>query len=818
MGRAVVLYEGMNTGYGITGASRTVANEGPLARTIRRPPTRVRSATPLVIATMFATTWVFEAQAEPGQARHLADADHTSIARNFDSGAGRSNARALRPGNSNDDRLLQIAQATTDDARRSTVPERHWTDTLSCELANARRDIELLQRLEQDRNRVEQLEKELEAARRDAEAQAARGAKERLETSGLKHDGEGVATEQKSLQQERERSEQLQQDLAAARRDVETQTALASKTSAELSRLKQENESSAAELRKSLDEERVRSESLEHDLAAARRDAETQTTLATKASEATSRLKEESEAGTAALQKDLKQQRERAAQLEQALAAARTNAEDQNRRSQAAEASAAELKQAMQKERERANALAQDLSVTRTAVYAYEAQARKATDEAIELRQAAANSAPALCKTAPDERERAERLEQELTAARRDVESQAALAAKTSEEASRLKRANETGAAELQNSLQKEYQRSAQLEQDLAAARRGVETQSALATKAREEASRQKQTSESSVAELQKSLQKEHERSAQLEQDLAVARRGVETQTALAAKAREEASQQKRTSENSVAELQKSLQQERERSARLDQELAAARRGVETQTALTAEATREILRRSQGTATDDDEPRRSRQKANETARAFAEGFSLTRSAIHAYDAQTRRARNQAIEIRQAAANGAPSLDKSVQDARDRTAQLEQGLALARRLAPTLETVGSITRDAVAEDAKPVPDQALATATGARGDPQPRSDDSAAAAGLIARASMLLEQGDIGGARIVLERAVEIGSAQATFSLAETYDPSILAKWGTYGTRGDAIKAQDLYAKAAAAGIAKARERYEALHR
>ena len=41
------------------------------------------------------------------------------------------------------------------------------------------------------------------------------------------------------------------------------------------------------------------------------------------------------------------------------------------------------------------------------------------------------------------------------------------------------------------------------------------------------------------------------------------------------------------------------------------------------------------------------------------------------------------------------------------------------------------------------------------------------------------------------ARIVLERAVEMGSVQASFSLAETYDPLILAKWGTLGTRGDA---------------------------
>ena len=46
----------------------------------------------------------------------------------------------------------------------------------------------------------------------------------------------------------------------------------------------------------------------------------------------------------------------------------------------------------------------------------------------------------------------------------------------------------------------------------------------------------------------------------------------------------------------------------------------------------------------------------------------------------------------------------------------------------------------------------------------------------------------MSQGNIGAARIVLERAAETGSAPALFALAETYDPLILAAWGTFGTR------------------------------
>jgi TPR repeat protein len=75
-----------------------------------------------------------------------------------------------------------------------------------------------------------------------------------------------------------------------------------------------------------------------------------------------------------------------------------------------------------------------------------------------------------------------------------------------------------------------------------------------------------------------------------------------------------------------------------------------------------------------------------------------------------------------------------------------------------------------------------------------------------AAHLMARAQSLLSQGDINGARIFLERAVEMGSAKASFAIAETYDPRVLSHWNVYGTRGDAAKAREFYAKAAAGGI------------
>jgi hypothetical protein len=82
--------------------------------------------------------------------------------------------------------------------------------------------------------------------------------------------------------------------------------------------------------------------------------------------------------------------------------------------------------------------------------------------------------------------------------------------------------------------------------------------------------------------------------------------------------------------------------------------------------------------------------------------------------------------------------------------------------------------------------------------------------------LTARAKAFLVQGNIASARGLLERAVEMGNADASFALAETYDPRILSSWRTYGITGDESKARDLYAKAAAGGVQQAKDRIESL--
>jgi TRAP-type uncharacterized transport system substrate-binding protein len=177
---------------------------------------------------------------------------------------------------------------------------------------------------------------------------------------------------------------------------------------------------------------------------------------------------------------------------------------------------------------------------------------------------------------------------------------------------------------------------------------------------------------------------------------------------------------------------------------------------------------------------------------------------------------------EAREPKQAAEKEAAELRQSLQQERDRAARLEHDLALARRANDALasaerETVGKVAQDKQldAQATKLAATNHDAVAVTADG-PRANSEDAADVARLMARANALLAQGNISAARTVLERAAEAGSVQASFTLAETYDPLILPKWGVYGTRADATKARELYAKAEAGGLREAKARFEAL--
>ena len=297
-----------------------------------------------------------------------------------------------------------------------------------------------------------------------------------------------------------------------------------------------------------------------------------------------------------------------------------------------------------------------------------------------------------------------------------------------------------------------ERDRGATLASELAMARRDFETKAALLSKAADEAAQLRQTAEATATELRQSLLQERDRVAALARELATARRNLETGVALSSKAGEEAEQLRQAAEATATELRQSLLQERDRVAAQARELTTARRDLETEVALSSKAGEE-----------------------------------------------------AEQLRQAAKAATAELEQE----RNRSAALARDLESAQRVIGAPSTTERPAGSQI-DPMKQVAERAAAepSRTAAQGNPE--------AARLMARASALLAQGSIGAARIVLERAAETGSAEASFALAETYDPLVLSKWGTYGTRGEATKARELYAKAQAGGIQEANDRINAL--
>ena len=71
--------------------------------------------------------------------------------------------------------------------------------------------------------------------------------------------------------------------------------------------------------------------------------------------------------------------------------------------------------------------------------------------------------------------------------------------------------------------------------------------------------------------------------------------------------------------------------------------------------------------------------------------------------------------------------------------------------------------------------------------------------------LVERARGLIRLGDISGARLLLVRAQTRNAPNATFLLAQTYDPKMLRIWKVRGLHADPDLARSLYAKAAERG-------------
>jgi hypothetical protein len=82
--------------------------------------------------------------------------------------------------------------------------------------------------------------------------------------------------------------------------------------------------------------------------------------------------------------------------------------------------------------------------------------------------------------------------------------------------------------------------------------------------------------------------------------------------------------------------------------------------------------------------------------------------------------------------------------------------------------------------------------------------------------LVQEAVRRIERGDVSGARDLLASAGNDPRGLVPFALAETYDPNMLAAWGTRGIAPDIEKAKGLYGEALSLGYVGARQRLDFL--
>jgi len=244
-----------------------------------------------------------------------------------------------------------------------------------------------------------------------------------------------------------------------------------------------------------------------------------------------------------------------------------------------------------------------------------------------------------------------------------------------------------------------------------------------------------------------------------------------------------------------LTDVQRALQQERDKSEKLAHGLATAWRELQSQAAVLADNAAQHQELT--------DLRQAQQQTERLAATYQEllvqerarNLGLEEQLAARQDATPARGHNAMASLSQTPdPTPAPATDKPA------TAPLP---ASDKSMTPAGDRPATMAARSTAPEAQPTAPETPK----APGDPEP--------ARLMARASLLLDQGNIGVARIVLERAAETGSAPALFALAETYDPVVLSAWGTVGTQGDVGKARELYAKAFAGGIREARDRLNA---
>ena len=612
---------------------------------------------------------------------------------------------------------------------------------------------------------------------------------------------------QQALQQERERASKLTGDVAAALREVESQTTLIRQAGEASSSEKAASERTLVDLRQALQLELANTDKLAEQLADAQRDNAAQTAL-------TGKTIAERERVIGELRLALKQQEDKPAQ-------ANVRTADQL---------------ALKQEREKAEKLRVELAAARREAESQAAILRSASDETTRLKEASARATDELRQTRRQGQDKAEKLAGELAAARQEVEAQTTVARAASEEARQAAEKTKRGADDQGQALREAKGQAEKLTAELAAAREEVETQTAAARAARDEATRQAaETSKRSADDQGQALREAKGHAERLTAELAVAQKEIEAQTAVARVASDEVRRAAETSKQRTDEQGEALREAQSEAKKFETELAAARRELQSQVSVASAAKDEAAGVKEAAERSADEQRRALQQERDKTEKRAAELTEAKSSL---EAQTKAkaaddvARDNQLatvrgELQKAKADATVALEALVAE-RTRTQRVEQQLASiqertgprdSRLPAAASSTVGqpSVVTPAAPEVPMKEPTGEIKLATNlATGPAAAPEQGSPQAIRLIARANLLLEQGNIGAARNMLDRAAEMGSTEALFWLAETYDPLLLSARKTFGTQSDIAKARELYGKALAGGVSQAKTRLEAL--
>jgi hypothetical protein len=297
-------------------------------------------------------------------------------------------------------------------------------------------------------------------------------------------------------------------------------------------------------------------------------------------------------------------------------------------------------------------------------------------------------------------------------------------------------------------------------------------------------------------AEQKQALKQERDRAEALARELTSLRAELDTARAAGLEAA-------RTAEAAKIGQALAFGKERDKTETLARELASARKEAEARSALLAAAHAEMLQAKETNTAIAAEQKRALATERDRADALTRELTSARNELKAGNWQI-----AALNAFRALHSREPAVDSSQE-------------RMAESFSRTIEGKGrspeQISVEAVASTSGRSSDSELP-----RPEPQSTAREAASSRSLLdeqrllARANALLRQADISGARLLLEHALERGSARAAFMLAETYDARVLQSWRARGISGDLAKARELYERAQAGGIEDAKERIETL--